>query len=616
MISEGVYDKAVVAASRNGHVALIEALVAAGADVNEGREKRPKRWWGDDSYSSSEGNTALILAAQNRQKACIETLIRLGADVNETGEDDRTALAEAIEAFDDDIDIVLKKIQAGADVNFDAYAGSALECASRKGYINTVRLLLQSGACVNDGIALMKASSGGHIDVVKLLMDSGANVNCEPDLGRHGTALAAASSNGHVDIVKLLLAAGADVNLAAKCYNSALMNAVSDGNLEIARLLIQVGVNVNYISGHHSFNESTALFLASSSGHVANTKCLIEAGANVNLTIKDGETALMEASYKGSLDMVTLLVQAGADVNHTCRYNRNALFMASSRGRAEIVKYLIASGSKLNCLADSTLRYRNKTTALVEALYNRDLETTKVLINSGADVNQVLKDGWSALMIAVSQGHIDCIEFLRDMQKAGYLVSYSSVGSPDKRHELSTREKRWRKRNNVGEPYCGNSEKLSKECHFNYVKLLVESRADVNIATNNGLTAPMIASLDGYLDILQLLVESGANVNATCKMGWSSLIYAIVGNHYKCAKALLHAGANVNVQADSPNQSTLEFALNKGTEDMVKLVILSGHHPQYLRKTKELSRVKNGKIIALLEAGGYIYQKKFCASTR
>ena len=72
MAEEEVYDKAVVAASRNGHVALIEALVAAGADVNKGRENRTESYWCEDErYHWSDGDTALIVAAQMRQKECI-----------------------------------------------------------------------------------------------------------------------------------------------------------------------------------------------------------------------------------------------------------------------------------------------------------------------------------------------------------------------------------------------------------------------------------------------------------------------------------------------------------------------------------------------------------------
>ena len=88
-------------------------------------------------------------------------------------------------------------------------------------------------------------------------------------------------------------------------------------------------------------------------------------------------------------------------------------------------------------------------------------------------------------------------------------------------------------------------------------------------------------------------------------VGVRLFIYAIVGNHYNCAEALLRSGADVNIQTHSPKQSTPEFALNKGKMDMLKLVILFGHHLQCLRKTKELRYVQNVRILALLKAGGF-----------
>ena len=58
----------------------------------------------------------------------------------------------------------------------------------------------------------------------------------------------------------------------------------------------------------------------------------------------------------------------------------------------------------------------------------------------------------------------------------------------------------------------------------------------------------------------------------------------------------------MNVQVDSLKKKTaLDFALNTENEDMVKLVLIFGHHLQDLRKNK----VENERILALLKAGGF-----------
>ncbi|KAL9096722.1 MAG: hypothetical protein Q9165_001210 [Trypethelium subeluteriae] len=92
--------------------------------------------------------------------------------------------------------------------------GNALQAASRQGYIEIVKLLLDRGADVNAqgnySNALQAASGGGYIEIVKLLLDRGADVNAQE--GYHGNALKAASRQGYTETVKLLLDRVADVN--------------------------------------------------------------------------------------------------------------------------------------------------------------------------------------------------------------------------------------------------------------------------------------------------------------------------------------------------------------------------------------------------------------------
>ena len=133
----------------------------------------------------------------------------------------------------------------------------------------------------------------------------------------------------------------------------------------------------------------------------------------------------------------------------------------------------------------------------------------------------------------------------------------------------------------------------SPKSYLDCVKLLIESRADVNRATKNGWTSLMIASLEGFTDTVQLLLDSGVNVNATCSIDWSSLIFAIVGNHYKCAKVLLQAGVDVNIQVFSScaalkhKKTALGYAVDIGNVEMVKLLLVFGILLQGLRMADE-----------------------------
>lgn len=69
-------------------------------------------------------------------------------------------------------------------------------------------------------------------------------------------------------------------------------------------------------------------------------------------------------------------------------------------------------------------------------------------------------------------------------------------------------------------PRKGRSEppiiSASSSKNIEFVKLLIESGADVNAPAEGGFTALMAAAISGSLDMVVLLVENGAHVETTC----------------------------------------------------------------------------------------------------
>ena len=121
----------------------------------------------------------------------------------------------------------------------------------------------------------------------------------------------------------------------------------------------------------------------------------------------------------------------------------------------------------------------------------------------------------------------------------------------------------------------------------------------------------MVACLDGNKDIVEFLLESGADVNATSGIGWTSLINAVVGDHCDCARILINAGADVNVKVTAGiavlknKKNALEFAVDIGNIQMVKLLLLSGMRLLGLKMAKKRQN-KNPEIGQLLIAAGYL----------
>ncbi|KAF7293972.1 NACHT domain protein [Mycena kentingensis (nom. inval.)] len=292
-------------AARAGSLDIVQALIAAGADVN-------LQGW--------DHGTALQAAAWAESLFIVQALIATGADVNLQGGEHGTALQAA--ALVGSLDIVQALIAAGADVNLQGgYYGTAVQAAVRANSLDIVQALIAAGADVNlQGCAaragyldletgLQSAAGAGSLGIVQALIAAGADVNLQG--GEHGTALQAAALAGSLDIVQALIDAGADVNLQGGEHGTALQAAAQAQSLDIVQVLISAGTDVNLQGGEHG----TALQAAALVGSLDIVQALIDAGADVNLQGGEHGTALQAAALVGSLDIVQALIAVGADIN-------------------------------------------------------------------------------------------------------------------------------------------------------------------------------------------------------------------------------------------------------------------------------------------------------------
>ena len=82
------------------------------------------------------------------------------------------------------------------------------------------------------------------------------------------------------------------------------------------------------------------------------------------------------------------------------------LFNASLYGNLETVKILLEQG------ADVDLQSNDGNTALIYASRDGNLETVKFLLEQGADINLQSNDGWTALIMALRFGNLGIMKFL------------------------------------------------------------------------------------------------------------------------------------------------------------------------------------------------------------
>ncbi len=214
------YGAAIHDASANGDLAIVNLLLAHGADVNAG----------GDFDGAALGN-----ASYNGHLAVVEVLLAHGANVHANGD-----AALRLASFYGRVEIVRALLAHGADVH--ARDDEALQLASRSDHPAVVEALLAAGADVhaNADIALLYASGEGHLAVVEVLLAAGANVHARDDAARR-----LAGKRGHVAVVEVLLAHSADVHADNdEALRDAKRNAKRNDDLASLEALFATGATL------------------------------------------------------------------------------------------------------------------------------------------------------------------------------------------------------------------------------------------------------------------------------------------------------------------------------------------------------------------------------------
>ena len=394
---------------------------------------------------------ALPDAMEGRDTAAVRRLLGTGADVNAAQVDGTTALLWAV--YHDDAEAVALLVRAGAKVNVvNRYGVPPLAQACTNGNAAIVKLLLQAGADANATLkggetVLMLAARSGNAEAVKALLARDARPESRERLGQ--TALMWAAAEGHTAVVRALIDAGADRNGTLDSGFNAFLFAVRGGRLDTVRAFVAAGTDVNAMMqgkgragrgrpGGARGPGTSPLALAVQNGHFELAIALVDAGVDPN-DVRTGFTPLhMIAMMRrpdasdgsdpavpdgmGSLSsagFVREMVKRGAKVNF--RLPKGApkqpassssigsegvtpFLVAADRGDIALMRLLLELG------ADPLLPNFDGTTPLMAAAgvgtnepqeeageESEAVEAVKMLIDLGADVNTVDKNGDTAM---------------------------------------------------------------------------------------------------------------------------------------------------------------------------------------------------------------------------
>lgn len=114
---------------------------------------------------------------------------------------------------------------------------------------------------------------------------------------------------------------------------------------------------------------------------------------------------LFDAAYHGQTDLVAELLADGTDVHWQNAAGWTPLMIAAAERHAPIVAQLLAAG------ADPNQRNQLGRTPLMFAARYGDTAITRQLLAHGAQADMIPHDGkgWTALMAAAAQGHLDTV---------------------------------------------------------------------------------------------------------------------------------------------------------------------------------------------------------------
>src|SRR6185503_6145160 len=275
--------------------------------------------------------------------------------------------------------------------------------AAMQGNREAVRLLLKQAADVNaaqgDGMtALHWAAMKDDADLAQTLLYAGANVKATTRIGSY-TPLILAAKNGSATVMAPLVQSGADVNAQTSNGTTPLMFAAASGSAAAVNLLIASGANVN---AKESVRGLTPAMFAAASNRAAVLEVLAKHGADLKATSKVTDLAALSRD-PAALREFTQGNPPPPGEPPTASRNGPAPVASGRGGRGTQT-----AGVDRNYQLNELVAAQGGLTPLLLASREGYVEAVKVLLDAGADVNQVSAgDRTSPLLISTINGHFD-----------------------------------------------------------------------------------------------------------------------------------------------------------------------------------------------------------------
>ncbi|MBV9503788.1 MAG: ankyrin repeat domain-containing protein [Acidobacteriia bacterium] len=438
-------------------------------------------------------------------------------------------------------------------------------------FIIPIAILAVSASAFGASLAPADAAQNQDREALRALIRQHANLDAPQPDGT--TALQWAAHWNDLEGVKMLLAAGANPKLANRYGVTPLSEAAAVGNAGIIEALLQGGADAKA------------------------------------LTTADGETVLMTAARSGNPDAVRILLDHGADMNAKESYRgQTALMWAAAERHAGVVKLLLERGAdwkiqslardnsmpKLSAASSVTPMARGGLTALHFAAREGDVETGRVMLDGGVDVNLVDADHTSALVVSVLNKHYTFAKFLLDRgadpniaDVRGRAALYAALDMRNEDYSAlpSRKEDDALPSLDLVQALLGRGANANAQLTKNLPGRSGMDSGDVTL--DAGATPLMRAARAGDHAAMSLLLEHGADPKLTTKDGNTAFLFAAgVGYRDKNTrgsesdaleglKLLTTPGLDLN-QQNPRGETALHGAAGRGADSIVQYLVSKG----------------------------------------
>jgi len=273
-------------------------------------------------------------------------------------------------------------------------------------------------------------------------------------------------------------------------------------------------------------------------------KILKENPSLVNNTDKNKMTPLHHAVDAGNLKAASFLISRGADVNAVNYKTETPLHIAAYEGNADAVKLL------LEHKADPTMReMRDRIPLFLACNWGNDLETVRLLIDAGSDVNDKNSRGEILLVSTLYYGKKEIIDLLIEkgaiipddkkiLRRVLYITASNGMERPFNIAVEKSKKQNLEWWKGVPMHACARGGSVA------IAKALMDKGVDFRQKNRYGLEALHIAAENGRADFVEFLLSKGANIDNPSFIGKTALHFALDNGHDELAALLISKGAS------------------------------------------------------------------------